>query len=241
MRLDKYLAECGIGTRTEVKKIIAGGRIGVNGTPVKDAGLRIDEKNDIITLDSRPLNYSEFEYWMLNKPAGIVSASRKYSLKRGETIPDGEEIFAVDLIKESAHTDLFPAGRLDKDTEGFLLITNDGDLSHRLLSPKKHVPKTYYTELDGELSDEDIKKIEQGIDIGDEKPTLPCKIESLTPTSCTITITEGRYHQVKRMFEAVGLTVTYLKRISFGPIALDETLMPGEYRSLTKEELEKLL
>lgn len=241
MRLDKYLADAGLGTRTEVKKLISKGRIEVNGKKASDPGMKVEKGVDSVKADGAELSFSEFEYYMLNKPRGIISASRKNSQKRGERLPDGEAKYAVDLIRETAKTDLFPAGRLDKDTEGLLLITNDGKLSHRLLSPSKHVIKTYYTELSGEFSEAEKERLEAGIDIGDEKPTKPCTINILSDRSCFITLTEGRYHQIKRMFATSGLRVTYLKRITFGPLALDNSLDPGEYRPLNSEELSKLL
>ena len=241
MRLDKYLADAGAGTRSEVKKLINKGNVEVNGKKVTDPGTKVENGTDSVILSGKELSLSVFEYYMLNKPKGIVSASRKNSLQRGEKVPAGEEKYAVDLIRESAKTDLFPAGRLDKDTEGLLLITNDGQLSHRLLSPKKHVDKTYYTELSGPVSASDVRNLEAGIDIGDEKPTKPCTVNTLSDRSCLITLTEGRYHQIKRMFAACGLKVTYLKRITFGPLALDNGLEPGEYRPLNEEELSKLL
>lgn len=279
MRLDKYLADAGIGTRSEVKKIIKAGRVALNGVVTRDAGLnvRVSEKSnadhgnngqektaagegrtdsdirvsgDTVTLDGITVGYEKYEYYMLNKPAGVVSESRKNSLKRGENAFDHEDFehtSVVDLITESGKIDLFPAGRLDKDTEGLLLITNDGEMAHRLLSPRHHVEKTYYAELSGRLTDESVRKLEKGVDIGDEKPTLPCKVEPVTlddpdteGSACLITITEGRYHQVKRMFQTQGLTVTYLKRVSFGPLVLDEELAAGDYRRLTEEEIQKL-
>lgn len=241
MRLDKYLADAGTGTRSEVKKLIGKGLVEVNGKTASDPGMKVESGADSVKLSGKELSLSVFEYYMLNKPKGIISASRKNSLQRGAKVPPGEEKYAVDLIKESAKTDLFPAGRLDKDTEGLLLITNDGQLSHRLLSPKRHVDKTYYTELSGTLFSADVKTMEAGMDIGDEKPTMPCTINTLSDRSCLITLTEGRYHQIKRMFAACGLKVTYLKRITFGPLALDNALEPGEYRPLNREELSKLL
>lgn len=249
MRLDKYLADAGIGTRSEVKKMINKGMVSVNGATEKDPGAKVTPGTDTVFVEGRnpspegneeEITYREFEYYMLNKPKGIISASRKNSLKRGEKVPAGEEKYAVDLIRESGKTDLFPAGRLDKDTEGLLLITNDGALAHRMLSPKHHVEKTYYAVLSGALSEEDRRKLEQGVDIGDEKPTLPCTINLLNRQSCLITITEGRYHQIKRMFGTAGLTVEYLKRITFGPLALDPDLEPGQYRSLSEKEMNDL-
>jgi len=242
MRLDKYLADCAIGTRSQVKKIIKDGRVEVNGNVVKDSGLILNPDSDQIILDGEILSYSQFEYYMLNKPQGLISQSKKNSLKRGDKalLLEEEGDSVVDLITTSGKIDLFPCGRLDKDTEGLLLITNDGQLSHMLLSPKHHVDKTYYVELDGKLANSDITRLEKGLDIGDDKPTLPAIVNRLSDTSVNITITEGRYHQVKRMFEAVGLTVTFLKRISFGPLTLDSNLLPGDYRELTDEELNLL-
>ena len=252
MRLDRYLAEAGAGTRSEVKKLIAAGRVRVNGAAVKDAGLQIKESSDAVTLDGEPVVYAAFEYFLLNKPQGVISASRLTG-----DLKDKAAVCVTDLITDRIRDDLFPVGRLDKDTEGLLLITNDGALSHRLLSPKKHVDKTYYAELDGELSPSDAEEIMAGVDIGDDKPTLPCEISILTGdgsvagtardqwrtgtvSACEITIREGRYHQIKRMFMTKGLTVTFLKRLTMGPLSLDPDLAPGEYRRLTEEELKEL-
>ena len=239
MRLDRYLAEAGIGTRSEVKKIIAKGRVTVNGSPVRDPSGKIGETSRIC-LDGKELSVSRYEYYMLYKPAGIISASRVNTLQRGVSVPAGEERYAVDLIRGSGKTDLFPAGRLDKDTEGLLLITNDGALAHRLLSPKFHVAKTYYAELSEAPGEEEIGELRRGTDIGDEKPTKPCGIEMISDTALYITLTEGRYHQIKRMFGKYGQEVIFLKRLRFGPLTLDEALRPGEYRKLSDEEIEAL-
>ncbi|MDO4265630.1 MAG: pseudouridine synthase [Eubacteriales bacterium] len=237
MRLDKFLCETGAGTRSEVKKLIAKGSVSVNGMPVKDAGARISEETDRVELCGAPVLYKAFEYYMLYKPAGVISASKA-------DLRDKNTRCVVDLIETKCRNDLFPVGRLDKDTEGLLLITNDGALAHRLLSPRKHVWKTYYAELSAPLSDEDIRRLEGGVDIGDETPTLPCEIrltEPGNPLSIRISIREGRYHQIKRMMEACGSEVTYLKRLSMGPLMLDETLSPGAYRELKEDELAALL
>lgn len=228
MRLDRFLAETGKGTRSEVKKLVTAGRVTVNGAAVRDPGLKIDENADDICIDGLGISYADFEYYMLNKPGGVISASRD-NRKNGQ-------VCVTDLIKEKIRSDLFPVGRLDKDTEGLLIITNDGDLAHRLLSPKKHVEKTYYAELDGRLTHESADRIMSGVDIGDEKPTLPCLINILSESSCLITIHEGRYHEIKRMFKTEGRKVEFLKRISMGPISLDAELAPGEYRRLTEDE-----
>ena len=232
MRLDKYLCEAGKGTRTEVKRLIARGSVSVNGEAVKDPSAKVDEAADEVAINGEVVRYADFEYYMLNKPKGVISASRD---KR-----DKNAVCVTDLIQEKIRNDLFPVGRLDKDTEGLLIITNDGDMAHRLLSPKRHVDKTYYVELDGKVTKEAAERIMQGVDIGDDKPTLPCQINMLSDSTCFITIHEGRYHEIKRMFKTEGRTVNYLKRISMGPMSLDAELEPGEYRSLTQKEIELL-
>lgn len=234
MRLDKYLAEMGVGTRQEVKKQIRQGKAAVNGTVVKTADTKIDETSDEVTISGRNISYVSYEYYMLNKPAGVVSATE-----------DRRDTTVIDLIKEKKRKDLFPVGRLDKDTEGLLLITNDGDLAHRLLAPKKHVDKVYYAKIDGMVTEEDVKRFAEGIDIGaeEEEMTRPAKLDimkSAEESEIRLTIHEGKFHQVKRMFLAVGKEVTYLKRERMGTLCLDENLKPGEYRLLTEEEIENV-
>ena len=234
MRLDKYLAEMGVGTRQEVKKQIRQGKAAVNGTVVKAADTKIDETSDEVTISGRNISYVSYEYYMLNKPAGVVSATE-----------DRRDTTVIDLIKEKKRKDLFPVGRLDKDTEGLLLITNDGDLAHRLLAPKKHVDKVYYAKIDGMVTEEDVKRFAEGIDIGaeEEEMTRPAKLDimkSAEESEIRLTIHEGKFHQVKRMFLAVGKEVTYLKRERMGTLCLDENLKPGEYRLLTEEERENV-
>lgn len=238
IRLDKYLADMGEGTRQEVKKFIRQGRILVDGAAVKKPECKIDETKQCVTLDGREICYSRFEYFMLNKPAGVVSATE-----------DPREKTVLSLIEESKRKDLFPAGRLDKDTEGLLLITNDGALAHRLLSPRRHVDKCYYAKIQGIVTEEDVKKFSEGVNIGTrecEERTAPGGLEILKTDEASgiseirLTIQEGKYHQVKRMFEAAGKTVTYLKRESMGSLVLDQSLKPGQYRRLTNEELESL-
>lgn len=234
MRLDKYLAEMGVGTRQEVKKQIRQGKAAVNGTVVKAADTKIDETSDEVTISGRNISYVSYEYYMLNKPAGVVSATE-----------DRRDTTVIDLIKEKKRKDLFPVGRLDKDTEGLLLITNDGDLAHRLLTPKKHVDKVYYAKIDGMVTEEDVKRFAEGINIGaeEEEMTRPAKLDimkSAEESEIRLTIHEGKFHQVKRMFLAVGKEVTYLKRERMGTLCLDENLKPGEYRLLTEEEIENV-
>ena len=232
LRLDKYLAEMNLGTRSEVKKLITKGQIQVNGAIVKKPELKLDPTSDRVQYLGREITYVIYEYYMLNKPSGVISATED---KRDTTV--------IDLIESRQRKDLFPVGRLDKDTEGLLLITNDGALAHRLLSPKKHVDKTYYAKISGEVTKEDIETFEKGVCIGEEKLTLPAKLvilKSGAESEIELTIQEGRFHQVKRMFQAVGKEVVYLKRLSMGSLSLDPSLKPGEYRKLTKEEMEQL-
>lgn len=225
IRLDKFLCEAGAGSRSEVKLLIKKGRVTINGTVAKAPETKVDEKNDQVALDAQPLSYEKFVYYMLHKPAGVVTATR-----------DNHEKTVMELLKDAPGKDLFPAGRLDKDTEGLLLITNDGALSHRLLSPAKHVDKTYLVRTKAPVTDEMRRRLEEGVDIGDEKPTLPAKTELTEDGGLLLTVTEGRFHQVKRMLSAVGNEVVYLKRLSMGPLVLDGALSKGEYRALTPEE-----
>ncbi|HBA46980.1 MAG TPA: 16S rRNA pseudouridine(516) synthase [Lachnospiraceae bacterium] len=227
MRLDKFLCEMKIGTRSQVKDYIRQGLVAVNGIPAKSADRKIDENADKVAFRDRILQYRKYSYYMLNKPAGMVSAT-----------VDNTADTVVSLLKEEMHSgDIFPVGRLDKDVTGLLLLTNDGELAHRLLSPARHVDKTYQVTLEHPLSPEDIGRLESGVDIGEEKLTLPAQVSVVTEDVILLTIHEGKYHQVKRMLLAVGNGVRSLKRISFGALRLDETLKEGEYRELTPEEI----
>jgi len=233
MRIDKLLANLGYGSRKEVKSILKSGAVVVNQKTIKDAKQHIDPLTDEIMLNGEKIEYKEFIYLMMNKPQGVISATED---TRDQTV--------VDLLEmEDAVYEPFPVGRLDKDTEGFLLLTNDGQLAHQLLSPKKHVPKTYFAHIDGEVTTEDIEAFKQGVVLDDGYHTKPGELvilEAGPQSKIELTITEGKFHQVKRMFEAVGKKVTYLKRISMGPLQLDETLSLGEYRELTDEEVNLL-
>ena len=226
IRLDKFLADAGSGTRSEVKKYIQKGKVQVNGITAKKPELKE------VILDGTVVSKApEFVYYLLHKPAGYVSATED---KCDRTV--------MELVP-SDRKGLFPVGRLDKDTEGLLLITNDGALAHDLLSPAKHVEKTYYAVIDGVVTEKDVNSFENGVDIGEEKLTKPGKLRILKSepeSEIELTITEGRFHQVKRMFEAVGKKVLYLKRISMGPLQLTDDLKPGEYRPLTEEEITAL-
>ena len=275
IRLDKYLSNMTGESRSIIKSEIKKGNVIVNGSTVLKAENKIDEIKDEVIYKGESVAYSKYAYYMFNKPAGCVSATTDNTCKT-----------VIDYLKNEQVSGLFPVGRLDKDTEGLLIITNDGELAHKLLSPKKHVAKKYYARIKGNLPTNVEKRFEDGLDIGDEKKTLPARIEVLQNAKTTestdkltgktdnmtgktdnitdvvisdrsdalpdegpalfdsevyVVITEGRYHQVKRMFKAVGCEVTYLERKSMGGLELDDTLRRGEYRKLTAEEINTLL
>lgn len=240
MRLDKFLGDHNIGTRKQIKEYVKNGRCTVNGTVVKKSDVHVDENSDKICFDGKELTYSKYHYFMLYKPAGVVSATT-----------DGRNKTVLDLLKNENIKGLSPCGRLDIDTEGLLLLTDDGELIHRLLSPKKHVFKVYEVHIKETLSEDDVIRLEEGVDIGDTdadgKPdiTLPAKVENIGTDNenrpvINLSISEGRFHQVKRMLMAVGNEVLFLKRLSMGSLILDENLHPGEYRALTNDELKML-
>ncbi len=240
MRLDKFLADFGIGTRKQIKEYVKNGRCKVNGNVVQKSDIRIDENADTVSFDDNDLIYSRFHYFMLYKPVGVVSATT-----------DGKNKTVLDLLKHENVKNLSPCGRLDIDTAGLLLLTDDGQLIHELLSPKKHVDKVYEAHIAHDLTQKDISRLESGVDIGDKDSegkadmTLPALVstnghDSKSRPIVLLTIHEGRFHQVKRMFEAVGNEVMFLKRLSMGSLKLDESLKPGEYRSLTEKELDDL-
>lgn len=226
LRLDKFLTDCGIGTRNEVKKIIKSGFISINDIISKDNSIKIDEKCDIIKYKNNIVNYRKYIYIMLNKPSGVISATEDNSSKT-----------VIDILPEKYHNiGIFPVGRLDKDTLGLLLLTNDGEFAHNTLSPKKHFHKTYEVEFDGELPENAVEIFEKGIELKDFK----CKSAKLIVTgtnSATVIISEGKFHQVKRMFGAIGCKVTKLKRTAFGNILLDNNLSEGKCRELNNEEM----
>lgn len=235
LRLDKALADMQAGTRSQVKELIRKKRITVNGDIVTKPEFKVDTDKDTIFLDDKCLSYTEYEYYMLNKPAGVISATE-----------DKSQQTVIDLIKTRKRKDLFPVGRLDKDTEGLLLITNDGALAHNLLSPGKHVDKTYYSIVKGRIDKDIVDTFAKGFIVDKELTAMPSKLEIISYNSdkdCSevnITIQEGKFHQIKRMFAAVGSEVLFLKRLSFGSLGLDNTLKPGEYRSLTETEVNLL-
>jgi len=228
MRLDKFLCEMNIGSRSQVKTYIKQGLVSVNDIPAKSADMKIDENTAKIAFKGQILSYQKFVYYMLNKPAGVVSATQ-----------DNTADTVVSLLGDCYRKDIFPVGRLDKDTTGLLLLTNDGELAHSMLSPKKHVDKIYQVTIARPLSASDINKLEQGVDIGEEALTLPAKVEVTGTNSILLTIHEGKFHQVKRMLQAVNNQVIALKRLGFGPLLLDEALDAGSFRELTDEEVEK--
>jgi len=229
MRLDKLLAHSGYGTRKEVKEYIRKGYVLVNGEIIRNDDFKVDEINDEIIIADEDVNYEKMIYLMLNKPDGYVSATF-----------DNYDPTVIDLISGYENRNIFPVGRLDKDTVGLLLITNDGKLAHRMLSPKSHVDKTYYLKYDGEFMPIHHKIFEAGVVLDDGYKCMPAKFIELGNNEGHIIIKEGKFHQVKRMMEAIGCKVTYLRRIKFGPIELDESLLEGEYRHLTESELKLL-
>ncbi len=229
MRLDKMLAHCGYGTRKQVKEFIRKGFVLVNGEIIRNDDFKIDENKDEVIIADEKANYEKNIYIMLNKPAGYVSATY-----------DAFDPIVTDLIEGYDYKSLFPVGRLDKDTVGLLLITNDGEMAHRLLSPKNHVKKTYFLKFEGEFKKESYKKFEEGVVLDDGYKCMAAEFLDLGNNEGKIIIQEGKYHQVKRMMEAVGCKVIYLKRTEFGNLKLDENLKEGEYRLLTDEEVSLL-
>jgi 16S rRNA pseudouridine516 synthase len=233
LRLDKILAHMGIGTRTEIRKMMKKGLVSVNGEIIKDPAHKINPEESSIMVAGEPVIYKRFIYLMLNKPGGYLSATTdEYDKTVLDLLTPEHQIFAP-----------FPVGRLDKDTEGLLLLTNDGKLGHHLTSPRRHIPKIYYALIRGTVDAEDQRAFAEGVVLDDGYQTLPAQLTILKAgvrSEIELTIYEGKYHQVKRMFEVRGKEVIYLKRIKMGPLALDESLAPGEYRELTPEELAQL-
>ena len=230
MRVDKLLSNVGVASRAELKKYRKQGLISVNGKVINNPGVQVDSESDDIRFNGEKIVYREFVYIMLNKPDGYISATF-----------DKYDPIVLDLIDQSYLVfEPFPVGRLDKDTEGLLVLTNDGQLAHRVLSPKKHVPKTYYAKIQGKVTEEDILAFEKGVILDDGYETMPSQLKILKSDDMSeieLTIHEGKFHQVKRMFESVGKKVVYLKRLSMGKLKLDESLGLGEYRELTEEEV----
>ncbi|WP_343345119.1 pseudouridine synthase [Terrisporobacter petrolearius] len=230
LRIDKILSNVGYGSRAEIKVYCKKGLVKVNDKVISNPGTQVDTDTDKIEFNNEVVRYREFVYVMMNKPDGYLSATF-----------DKRDPIVLDLIDSSYLAfEPFPVGRLDKDTEGLLVLTNDGKLAHRVLSPKKHVPKTYYAKIDGVVTEKDVKAFEEGVTLDDGYETMPSQLkilESGETSEIELTIHEGKFHQVKRMFESVGKKVVYLKRLSMGKLKLDETLSLGEYRELTDEEV----
>ncbi len=225
MRLDRLLSECKIATRTEAAKACRAGLVTVNGEVVRKSDRQVDPDQDAVVFSGEPVEYRQFIYILLNKPDGYISATE-----------DGRDPVVTELLPEKYRKmGLFPCGRLDKHTLGLMLLTNDGALSHRLLAPKSHVTKSYGFSVRFPLTDEDVSRLEAGVDIGDYV-TKPCRVELHTPTEGIIFIAEGKYHQIKRMMEAVNNRITSLERLTFGPLSLDQSLERGAWRQLTEEE-----
>ncbi|MCE4956387.1 pseudouridine synthase [Macrococcoides caseolyticum] len=231
MRLDKYLSNHGVGSRKDVKSLLKKKVIAVNDEIVTKADIKIDPDQDKITVQGEVIHFEPFIYLMLNKPAGVVSSTQD----KDKTV--------IDLIDGLEHYDLHPVGRLDKDTEGLLILTNDGQFTHDVLSPKKHVNKTYYAKISGIVTQDTVLQFKQGVTLDDGYHTMPGELKILAvddvqkTSEIELVIQEGKFHQVKRMFLAHGMKVTYLKRIKMGNLTLDETLLPGEYKTLTPEAL----
>lgn len=231
MRIDKFLSNMGIGSRKEVKDYIKKGLIKINGKTVLKATEKVDPYKDQVYFDNSQIEYEEYTYLMLNKPQGYISATEGHGVKT-----------VIDLLEDKyKNRGIFPAGRLDKDTEGLIFLTNDGRLAHNLLSPKKAVVKKYYAKVDMPLENNDIQKFKTGIYLDTEQYlTLPATLEIISDYECFVYIEEGKYHQVKRMLASCGKNVTYLKRLSIGPLLLDENLELGQYRKLTDDEIVNL-
>lgn len=233
LRIDKILSNIGYGSRAEIKKYCKQGMISVNGKNINNPGIQVEPENDKILFNGEEVNYREFVYIMLNKPDGYISATF-----------DKHDPIVLDLIDSSYYVfEPFPVGRLDKDTEGLLVLTNDGQLAHRVLSPKKHVPKTYYAKIEGIVTKEDVVAFSKGVTLDDGYETMPSQLKILKSDEISeieLTIHEGKFHQVKRMFESVGKKVVYLKRLSMGKLELDKNLELGEYRELTEDEIKLL-
>ena len=230
MRLDKFLSETGTATRSESKKAARVGGVTLNGVAVRDLSVHIDPENDRIAYMGTPIIYQKNIYIMMNKPDGVISATE-----------DGNEKTVLELLPEKYRKmEIFPCGRLDKNTLGLLILTNNGALAHRLLSPKCHVEKTYRFECERPLTEADVELLCKGVDIGEKSSTQPAKVNLTSSRSGEISVTEGKFHQIKRMFQAVCNKITYLERIRFADIPLDTSLARGEWRELTKEETEIL-
>ena len=229
-RLDYLIANAGLATRSEAKKLIRGKRVTADGVPVTDPGAKFDPDETALLVDGAPLVLRTFLYLMMNKPAGVVCATE-------------DNVFSTvcDLLPpEYQAFSPYPVGRLDRDTEGFVLLSNDGELAHRVISPRHHVPKRYYARIEGRVTEEHKALFAEGVTLEDGYVTMPAELFLLSENEIELVIYEGKFHQVKRMFEAIGCRVVYLKRLEIGPLVLDKALAPGEIRELSSQELEML-
>lgn len=232
MRIDKLLANMGYGSRKDVKILLKQGVVRIDEQPVKDAKRQVNLETERVTVHGEVVAYKPFVYLMMNKPKGVISATE-----------DKVESTVIDLIDPSyAHYELFPVGRLDKDTTGLLLLTNDGAFNHALMSPRKHVDKVYVAEVDGEMTADDVRRFAEGVELEDGYTTKPARLELISKSgrrlTVRLTLSEGKYHQVKRMIAAVGKHVERLERVQIGALELDPTLEPGSYRELSEEEVD---
>lgn len=230
VRLDKLLSDMGIASRKELKDIIRRGRVSVNGVTATAPDMKLDGETAVIALDGQRLSYSKFRYFMIDKPIGVLSVTE-----------DRKQSTVMDLISpEMRRMGLFPVGRLDKDTSGLLILTNDGDYAHRVISPKSGVEKLYYAKVDGSLSQKDVEAFEKGIVLADGTECLPAKLELLAERECLVRVMEGKYHQVRRMLASRGAPVLELRRLSIGALKLDENLGPGGFRELDQTEKDQV-
>ncbi len=229
MRIDKYLADCGYGTRREVKELMKSGIVSVEGNTIKDPGQHIEPEKTKVTVRGETVVYRRLRYYLLNKPAGVITATE-----------DASEKTVLELLPEKERKGIFPVGRLDKDTTGLLLLTNDGELAHMLLSPKRHVEKTYEVETEQPIPKEAVEMFRKGLVVDEGFRALPAGLAVTGDKSANVTITEGKYHQVKRMFAAIGCHVIKLKRLTMGTLKLDEKLKEGDWRELSQAEITSL-
>ena len=227
MRLDKLLSECGVASRKEIRQLIRSGRVSVDGAAAASPEMKLDPYKALVCLDGTKIEYAKYHYYMMNKPAGVLSAT-----------DDGRQKTVLDLVTpEMRKIGLFPVGRLDKDTTGLLLLTNDGEFAHRVISPRSGIVKVYHARTEAPVDEADITAFKEGLTLGDGTKCLPAGLKLLPDGSCLVEVMEGKYHQVKRMLSSRGKPVTELKRLSIGGLKLDKALLPGSFRALEENEL----
>ena len=227
MRLDKLLSECGVASRKEIRQLIRSGRVSVDGAAAASPEMKLDPYKALVCLDGTKIEYAKYHYYMMNKPAGVLSAT-----------DDGRQKTVLDLVTpEMRKIGLFPVGRLDKDTTGLLILTNDGEFAHRVISPRSGIVKVYHARTEAPVDEADITAFKEGLTLGDGTKCLPAGLKRLPDGSCLVEVMEGKYHQVKRMLASRGKPVTELKRLSIGGLKLDKALLPGDFRALEENEL----